>query len=71
MFFFFIIKKKLLANFFFFFFFAFLKSVLTFEHFQTKLNFIADGFPNYGLRKPMPDNCLKSPVLEDPLASNI
>ena len=31
-------------------FFAFLKSILTFEHFQKKMNLIADGFPQ--LRTP-------------------
>ena len=32
-------------------FFAFLKSVLTFEHFQKKINLIADGFPKLRTRK--------------------
>ena len=32
-------------------FFAFLKSVLTFEHFQKKMNLIADGFPKLRTRK--------------------
>ena len=50
---------------------ACLKSILNLEHFQKKMILIGDDFRNYGLRKTWLHNCLKSPVSEDPLTSNM
>ena len=61
-------KKKVFRDYF----FAFSKFTFNFEHFQTK-----DGphswciFWTYGLEKIWLDNCLKSPISEDPSTSNM
>ena len=54
------------------FFSAFLKSSLNFEHFQKKWwPSLLMYFRNYGLRKTLLDQCLKSPISRNPSKSNM
>ena len=53
------------------FFFCIFQIYINIEHFQKKVTLIADVFLNYGLQKMGLNNCLKSPVSEDPLTSNM
>ena len=53
------------------FFAALLKSKLDSEHFGKKMTLIDSAFPKLQTPKMWLDKCLKSPVSEDPLTSNM
>ena len=52
-------------------FFPFLKSILTIKRFQKKMNLIAHEFRKLRTPKTWLDNCLTSPISEDPSISNM
>ena len=60
-------KQKIFSEFF----ASFFKSSLNLEQFKKKLTLIADVFPKLGTPKTWLDQCLKSPISEDPLKSNM